>query len=142
MNRLLTALAVSILLAATAPIMAFCSTTAPASVKPSAKHPRLIMNDREFSRIKKIITKAEAMEASEGASPALLIHRSCMKQADSYLDAPALTYRKDASNKRLVVCGECKSRLFVEAYAYRYTGDKKYLQAAEKIINDVCDFPD
>ena len=59
------------------------------------------------------------------------------------MNATALTYKLDASNKRILdVSRDALLRIFTCAYAYRMTGDAKYLTKAETDINAVCNFPD
>ena len=52
-----------------------------------------------------------------------------------------LEFKYDASNKRiLAVSRNALARLVPCAYAYRMTGDAKYLRKAEQDLLDVCSF--
>ena len=58
------------------------------------------------------------------------------------MNATALTYKLDASNKRILdVSRDALLRIFTCAYAYRMTGNPKYLTKAETDMNAVCNFP-
>lgn len=103
----------------------------------AANHPRLLMDDAELQALKSDIAKED--------NPALnTLHGLVMHLADSVaaVEAPVL-YQKDASNKRILSRSrEALTRIFTCAYAYRYSGDEKYLRHAEKDLVDVCSFPD
>lgn len=106
------------------------------SMLTSSKHPRLLMDDAELLEVK--------TEIANGRNNALnSIHRTVMHLADSIVvvDAP-VEYRFDESNKRLLLRSrEALTRIFYCAYAYRFTGEERYLAHAEKDILDVCAFP-
>ena len=57
--------------------------------------------------------------------------------------AAPLAYQLDAAEKRILhISNAALLRIFSCAYAYRATGDRKYLDHAENDINTVCAFPD
>ena len=103
------------------------------SVLTPQNHPRLFINGRTFKDIRKSLKK----------NPLLAnLHGQMMQQAQDFdlAEAP-LVYKKDQSNKRILhVSRAAMTRIASAAYAYRMTGDKRYLEHAEKDLNDVCDF--
>lgn len=103
----------------------------------AADHPRLFLDDQEFETMKSQI--------ASGSSPLLAsLHRIIMElcRRDAMKDSP-LEYRLDASNKRLLhVSRDALTRIFFCSYAYRYTGDRAYLEYAEKDLRTVCGFKD
>lgn len=100
-------------------------------------HPRLLLDDEEFEELKTKIS-------TSGNGPLATLHETVMNLCDWMgLSGTPLTYKLDASNKRILgVSQEALLRIFTCAYAYRYTGDSKYLEHAEADINAVCDFTD
>ena len=105
------------------------------SVLTAKNHPRLFLNATDLKTIRKSLKK----------NPLLAnLHTQMMEQAGQYgLAEEPLVYKKDASNKRILhISGMAITRIASAAYAYRMTGDKKYLEHAEKDLNDVCSFPD
>ena len=105
------------------------------SVLTAANHPRVFADAATFKNIKKSLKK-NALLAN--------LHDQMMQKAEQYgLAEEPLAYKKDESNKRILhVSNAAVNRISAAAYAYRMTGDKKYLAHAEKDINDVCNFPD
>ena len=100
-------------------------------------HPRLLMNAEAFTALK------AKVDANSSANLTLL-HNTIMGVCNSKgMNATALTYKLDASNKRILdVSRDALLRIFTCAYAYRMTGDAKYLTKAETDMNAVCNFPD
>ena len=103
----------------------------------AADHPRLFLEDKEFETMKSQI--------ASGSSPHLAgLHKIIMDlcRRDAMKDSP-LEYRLDASNKRLLhISRDALTRIFFCSYAYRYTGDRTYLEYAEKDLRTVCGFKD
>lgn len=100
-------------------------------------HPRLLMSASDFTALKEKITA--------NASPNLtLLHNTIIALCNSKgMNATALEYKLDSSNKRILdVSRNALLRIFTCAYAYRMTGDSKYLNHAENDINTVCGFSD
>ena len=96
-------------------------------------HPRLLMNAEAFTALK------AKVDANSSANLTLL-HNTIMGVCNSKgMNATALTYKLDASNKRILdVSRDALLRIFTCAYAYRMTGDARYLTKAETDINAVC----
>ena len=101
----------------------------------SANHPRLFADDEEFARIREAVL--------EGGNPMLnRLHERVMQIAETEGQSPdTLVAKLDASNMRLLtVCRVAAMRIFSAAYAYRFTGEERFLRHAEWDINTVCDF--
>ncbi|MBP5566094.1 MAG: heparinase II/III family protein [Bacteroidales bacterium] len=98
-------------------------------------HPRLFLNDKEFKNLKKSAFKGGYLGE---------IHKMMMTTAEeSLLDERQLAYEKDESGRRILkVSRDALIRIVSLSYAFRITGQKAYLKAAEWNINTVCDFPD
>ena len=94
------------------------------------------MNAEAFTALK------AKVDANSSANLTLL-HNTIMGVCNSKgMNATALTYKLDASNKRILdVSRDALLRIFTCAYAYRMTGDAKYLTKAETDMNAVCNFP-
>ena len=119
---------------AAAPAPAQTIEEADFSVLTVQNHPRLFLNAKDFKSIRKSLKK----------NPLLAnLHGQMMEQAEKYgLAEKPLVYKKDESNKRILhISRAAITRIASAAYAYRMTGDKKYLAHAEQDINDVCHFP-
>lgn len=99
-------------------------------------HPRLVITDKELAEIR---TQIE----SGTNEPLELIHKSILSKADTLIRKAPLTYKKDASGKRILgVSRNAAQTISYCAYAYRYTGQKKYLDKAIETIRTVCGFKD
>ena len=98
-------------------------------------HPRIFLDDTEFADMK------EAVESGQNQYLTKL-HEEVMSLADKAgMASSTLTFTLDVSNKRiLTVSKNAFVRIFTCAYAYRYTGEEKYLEHAIKDLNDVCSF--
>lgn len=98
-------------------------------------HPRIFLDDTEFADMK------EAVETGQNQYLTKL-HEEVMSLADKAgMASSTLTFTLDVSNKRiLTVSKNAFVRIFTCAYAYRYTGEEKYLEHAIKDLNDVCSF--
>ncbi len=97
-----------------------------------ADHPRLLLLKGEESLIKKQISNHPEWDN---------IHQAIIKECDKILAAAPLERIK--TGKRLLsVSRECLRRIFQLGYAYRLTGDEKYMKRAEKELLAVCAFSD
>lgn len=69
------------------------------------------------------------------------IHESIMAECDALTGAPEL--KRELEGRRLLgVSREGLRRIFFLSYAWRMTGDKKYLQRGEKEMLAICGFSD
>lgn len=97
-------------------------------------HPRLIFSSWEFEQLKTMVGGSDALGK---------LHNCMMSVANSSLGAETLSYTLDASGKRLLaVSREALTRIASCAYAYRITGEAKYLQQASADLNSVSAFKD
>ncbi|MBO4447609.1 MAG: glycoside hydrolase family 88 protein [Bacteroidales bacterium] len=99
-------------------------------------HPRLILTDEELASVRSQIESGRN-------EPLSLLHAGIMEKTDELLSAKPLVYKKDASGKRILgVSRNAAQRISYCAYAYRYTGDKRYLDKAVETLRTVCSFSD
>mgnify|MGYP003312968515 CR=1 FL=1 len=96
-------------------------------------HPRLFLNDRELHAIKEQI--------KDGGNPSLnRLHGQIMADAEAGLDDAPLEWKLDAAGKRILgVAREALVRIVNDSYAYRYSGDRRYLEHAQRTLNEICD---
>ena len=99
-------------------------------------HPRLLMNDSTFGQMKSALNDGRHgyLEAMNG----IIMHI-----ADSLSrTTDPIEFLFDSSNKRILhQSRKAMTRIFYCAYAYRMTGEERYLTHAEKDIMQVCAFP-
>lgn len=102
----------------------------------SANHPRLIMNDTELASLKSRL--------DQGTDEILVnLHKIAISKANSFIGAAEIVYKLDVSGRRILSqAKDCTSRLLHLSYAYRITGDQKYLDEVEKVLGWVTAFPD
>lgn len=103
----------------------------------AGNHPRLFLDNQEFKEMKSLIESGTSACLSD-------LHNIIMDlcRRDAMKDSP-LEYKLDASDKRLLhVSRDALTRIFFCSYAYRYTGDRIYLEHAEKALRTVCGFKD
>ena len=99
-------------------------------------HPRLLMDDAAFAQVREAILKGDN-------EPLVLLHEACMAYAEATLGDPPVVYEKDASGRRILGKSQAAlGRIFCCAYAWRFTGDERFLRHAEQDMLDVCAFPD
>ncbi len=100
----------------------------------ATNHPRIIFTNDGFEAVKNAY--------DEGSNTYLnAIHEAIISLADSYIGASDLTYT--LTGKRLLtVCRNAEARILCCAYAYKTTGETKYLDQAEHDIQTVCGFQD
>lgn len=128
---------VAFALAAAALTPVSCKASSPATGYESLtadNHPRIFFTAKDFADIKKAVARND--------NPILtLLHEQMMKTADENgLSRTELKYGKDKSGRRLTT--NATNRLVSAAYAYRMTGDKKYLEHVEWDLRCVCNYPD
>ena len=103
---------------------------------PAGVHPRLILSDDELVEIRQQV-------ASDPESPVATIHKAIIASADGLIPQKPLTYKKDKSGKRILGVSRSAAQIISYcAYAYRFTGDEKYLDKAIFTMRTVCEFPD
>lgn len=102
-------------------------------------HPRLLMTAEDEEAVREKIT------AGRFDNPYLYkIHKHIISVADKEVNSSTvISYTLDASGKRLLSQSNATlKRIFYCAYAYRMTGEKKYLDRCTETIDIVCAFPD
>lgn len=101
----------------------------------ATSHPRLFLNDKEFKALKSRITSSDDCTLSK-------MHGMIMKAADSdQTDTVKRIF--DESHKRILRQSNLALyRIFSDAYAFRYTSKRDYLDKAVRVLNDVCEFED
>ena len=105
------------------------------SVLRKMPHPRLLMTDPHLEQWKE--------KCSVGGSSYGKIHDYIISKADGYLISYTAPVRYVVSGGRLLsVSRDALSRIWFCAYAWRMTGDRKYLDYVEKTMIEVCEFPD
>ncbi len=95
-------------------------------------HPRILMLKEEEGMIKKRIL---------GDSAWKIVHQIIINECDKILLKPLVEYKMEG--KRLLnKSRECRKRTFYLSYAWRMTGEKKYLDRTEKELLNACAFKD
>lgn len=97
-------------------------------------HPRLFISDAEFDLLKAKVAMPENEELAT-------MNRIIIKLADNVLTRDHLKYKRDISGRRILgVSRNAITHITSCAYAYRMTGDRRYLDYAETELNTVCAF--
>lgn len=105
------------------------------SVLRKMPHPRLLMTDAHLLQWKE--------KCSVSGSCYDKIHDYIISRANSYLISYAAPIQYVVSGGRLLsVSRDALSRIWFCSYAWRMTGEKKYLDYVEKTMIEVCEFPD
>lgn len=107
------------------------------SLLTATDHPRLFLFNNDFLNIKKQVNANSNKYLKK-------LHDNMMGAAVIMArTTKPLEYTKDDSGKRITqISRKAIHRIVDLAYAYRYTGEDKYLEMAEWNMNVVCDFPD
>lgn len=96
----------------------------------AAAHPRVVFTDADFAAIKSGANSNEVLKE---------IHNSIISKADATVGAKDLV--KVLSGKRMLdVSRNAEERILACAYAYKTTGETKFLTQAERDIRTVCQF--
>ena len=102
-------------------------------------HPRLLMSDDDFKSLERKVT-----EDRQDNIVLADIHDLIIGYADEFLASPEeVSYTLCAANKRLLnMCKRALKQTFFWSYAYKLTGDKKYVEGVKDVVHTVCNFPD
>lgn len=102
----------------------------------SSPHPRLFASDADFAQYKKAVE-------SQKTRVLYLMHNEVMATAVRCVNrADKMSNELDESGRRMLnMARDAFGRIFMCAYAYRYTGEKRFLDCAEDLLNQICDFP-
>ncbi len=99
---------------------------------PVAPHPRLFLNDRQLPEVMAKIKNTENLS---------VLHKEAIKQADALLKKEPLK-RKKTGRRLLSVSRAALKRIMILGWAYRSTGDDRYLKRAETEMLAVAAFSD
>ena len=101
-------------------------------------HPRLYFSVKDFRRLRRTTLGHCGNRYVRNISAGII------KAADSLAMHGDYPYRKDASGRRILEnCSRPVLRsLFQTAYAYKITGEKKYLDRSISLLETVCAYPD
>ena len=100
--------------------------------KPAQAHPRLFVSDDELAGIKNRISASDNLK---------VLHKAIIGQADGLIDKKPVE-RKKIGRRLLSVSRKALQRIFNLSWAYRTTGDEKYLKRAEAEMLAVANFKD
>ena len=95
-------------------------------------HPRIIMTEADFARLRENRDKGIYKLLAECA----------VREANKTLDAPTETFRIPDGIRMLFVAQEVQRRVIYHSLAYHITGEKKYADRAIREIRAAADFPD
>ncbi len=93
-------------------------------------HPRLFLKAGEEAQILSLINSSPENKKS---------HDYIIKTADEFLTAPTIVKPANAT-RVLAEARKAVEEIFYLSYAFRMTGQTKYLTQGEKVINDVCNW--
>jgi len=95
-------------------------------------HPRLVLTNSRLTQLKKL-AQTDKLLAKAVAD--------VLAQADKQIKKPELVYHK-VGPRLLRVSRDCLNRMYYYGFAWRWTGDKKYLAKARASMLAVCAFKD
>lgn len=95
-------------------------------------HPRILMTEQDEKDIHAMISSDQKWSG---------LHDDILKECDNIIDLPQLE-RKQIGMRLLAVSREAFRRIFYLSYAYRMTGEEKYLKRGEHELLTVSNFKD
>ena len=98
----------------------------------ASAHPRIIFTDEDFEAIKAALSKDQIL---------LALHEKVLSIANSSVGKADLAHIL-TGKRMLSVSRDAEKRILACAYAYKTTGEQKYLTQAEHDIVTVCNFTD
>ena len=105
------------------------------SILRKTPHPRLMMTDSHLQQWKE--------KCSVSGSYYAKIHDYIISRANQYPISYAAPIRYEVSGGRLLsVSRDALARIWFCSYAWRMTGEQKYLDYVEKTMIEACEFPD
>ena len=109
----------------------------PSELELTSAHPRLFASDAVFEQY-----RADVL--SQKTRVLYLMHNEVMATAVRCVNrADKMSNELDASGRRMLnMARDAFGRIFICAYAYRFTGEQRFLDCAEDLLNQICDFPD
>jgi hypothetical protein len=103
-----------------------------ALAEPISPHPRLFISDKQLPGVMRNIRASGKLK---------ILHKDIIRQADKLIDKKPLE-RIQIGRRLLSVSREALRRLQALSWAYRTTGDEKYLKRAEQEMLTIADFSD
>ena len=102
----------------------------------TSRHPRLFASDAVFAEYKKDVLAQKTRVLYLMHNEVIATAIRCINRAERMIN------ELDASRKRMLnMARDAFGRIFICAYAYRFTGEKRFLDCAEDLLNQICDFP-
>lgn len=100
-----------------------------------ASHPSLFMDEGDFRQLRKVLKSTDNKALVQ-------MHQTYVAWADEFVrNNDDVTFSPNNSGKLILVSRNALSQIASCSYAYRHTGEKKYLLRAEAVLNAVCGFP-
>ncbi len=103
---------------------------------PDTMHPRLVLREEDFSRIRREIA------SPDGDAVYKKLYQQIVVQADTYLDKNVSVHELRDGLRLLYVSREAADRITTCAMAYCITQDVRYAECAYQEMEAVCTFPD
>lgn len=104
----------------------------------ATQHPRLFLTGSQFAELKTKVTTNAASNTQLAA-----VHNKIMTLANAYVNEGShITYTFDESGRRILAQSQkAVKRIFACAYAYRMTGETKYLSKVKLDMTEACGLP-
>ena len=105
----------------------------------AAQHPRLFLNDTDLAALKTRVTTNAASNTQLAA-----VHNKIIALANGYVnESSPITHTYDASGRRILAQSQkAVKRIFACAYAYRMTGESRYLSKVKQDMTQACSLSD
>lgn len=118
-----------------AKVLRMCYLNPDFSMLTADNHPRMFLKNEDFETLRKKNVPGSTVNA---------LHNILIAIADTaVVSGKTLKYKLDPSGKRILpISRNALKRISACAYAYRMTGEAKYLEQAQKDMNTVCAFKD
>ena len=113
------------------------AVSVPEHLSLTAAHPRLILDDKALSAIKKAVAAGENEALVKMHSTYMDFASSCVEGAHKF----EFIRSGSVPSRLLPVSRKALGEMAACAYAYRFSGEKKYLERALAVVEDVCSFP-
>jgi len=116
-----------------------CSLGGTYATVAAAPHPRLFLNDAQFDELKKKVTTNAASNTQLAT-----VNNTIIELANSYVnESSPITRTFDSSGRRILSQSQkAIRRIFACAYAYRMTGETRYLSKVKMDMTDACGLSD
>lgn len=116
-----------------------CSLGGTYATVAAAPHPRLFLNDTQFAALKTKVTTNAASNTQLAA-----VHNKIIELASGYVnESSPITRTFDSSGRRILSQSQkAVRRIFACAYAYRMTGESRYLSRVKRDMTDACGLVD